>query len=173
VKTIRSAFGRTVNDVVLAAVASGLRELLSERGDDADRAVVPLLVSVSTRHDDGHGVLDNRVSALLYELSVHLSDPVERPEIVHDQMTKLRASHIHEMLEYRPFVPISRGQRVGTAIMSYKENLFFGVTGDYETMPDVGVLATAVPVDVEEFRHRALVRLRREHPNRARADETG
>ena len=62
----------------------------------------------------------------------------------------------HEMLEYRPFVPISHGLRVGTAILSYKGNLFFGVTGDYETMPDVGVLAAAVPTEIEQLRDRAL-----------------
>jgi WS/DGAT/MGAT family acyltransferase len=218
-------FGGTVNDVVLAAVASGYRELLRENADDPGRAVVRSLVPVSTRHDDGHGVLDNRVSALLCELPVHLSDPVERLECVHDQMTKLKASHIsevgevittignlappmvvgqvsriairsihlfgqhslntvttnvpgpqfplyclsHEMLEYRPFVPISHGLRVGTAILSYKGNLFFGVTGDYATVPNVGVLATAIPVDIAELRDRALVRLANKRSSRARS----
>jgi diacylglycerol O-acyltransferase len=217
VKTIRSAFGGTVNDVVLAAVAGGYRKLLLERGDDADQAVVRTLVPVSTRQVDGHGVLDNRVSALLYELPVHLSDPVERLEIVHDQMTELKASHEseaaeavstignlappmiigpltraavrstqrfgqhslntvttnvpgpqfplyclgHEMLEYRPFVPISHGLRVGTAILSYRGKLFFGVTGDYETMPDVGVLADAVPAEIAGLRDRALAQIRK------------
>ena len=37
----------------------------------------------------------------------------------------------HEMLEYLPFAPISHGLRVGTAILSYNGNVFFGVTGDY------------------------------------------
>jgi len=225
VKTIRSAFSGTVNDVVLAAVAGGYRKLLLERGDDVDRAVVRSLVPVSTRHDDGHGVLDNRVSALLYELPVHLSDPLERLEVVHDQMTQLKASHIseagqvvatignfvppmvvgrvsrmairsmhrfgqhslntvttnvpgpqfplyclgREMLEYRPFVPISHGLRVGTAILSYNGRIFFGVTGDYEAMPDVGVLAAAVPADIEELRSRAVVQLRRERTGKKSA----
>ena len=215
VKTIRSAFGGTVNDVVLAAVSGGYRTLLIERGDDADRAVVRSLVPVSTRRDDGHGVLENRVSALLYELPVQIADPVERLQVVHDQMTKLKSSHIseageavttvgnlappmvvgsvsrvairsmhlfgqrslntvttnvpgpqfplyclgHEMLEFHPFVPISHGLRVGTAILSYNGSLFFGVTGDYETMPDVGVLATAVTTGIEDLHDRALLRL--------------
>ncbi len=224
VKTIRSAFGGTVNDVVLAAVTSGYRELLLERGDDADLAVVRSLVPVSTRHDDGHGVVDNRVSALLYELPVHLSDPLERLEAVKYQMSELKTSHIseaaevvttignlappmlvgpftrlalrsaqrfgqqslntvttnvpgpqyplyclgHEMLEYRPFVPISHGLRVGTAILSYNGTLFFGITGDFETMPDVGVLAAAVPRDIEDLRKRALKRLGKGLPKRSR-----
>ena len=75
VKTIRSAFGGTINDVVLAAVSGGYRSLLEARGDDPDHAVVRSLVPVSTRHDSGHGVPDNRVSALLYELPVQISRP--------------------------------------------------------------------------------------------------
>ena len=38
VKVIRNAFGGTVNDVVLAAVSGGYRDLLLARGDDVDHA---------------------------------------------------------------------------------------------------------------------------------------
>jgi hypothetical protein len=71
------------------------------------------------------------------------------------------------MLEYRPFVPISHGLRVGTAILSYNGTLFFGVTGDFETMPDVGVLAAAVPRDIGDLRKRALKRLGKGLPKRS------
>ena len=96
VKTIRTAFGGTVNDIVLAAVAGGYRALLIERGDDVASAVVRSLVPVSTRSADGKGVADNRVSALLYELPVHLDDPVERLESVKAQMSDLKSSGIAE-----------------------------------------------------------------------------
>jgi hypothetical protein len=46
-----------------------------------------------------------------------------------------------EMLEYRPFVPISHGVRVGTAILSYNGRLSFGVTGDLDSAPDVALVA--------------------------------
>ncbi len=217
VRTIRTAFGGTINDVVLAAVSGGYRSLLSSRGDDADDAVVRSLVPVSTRHDNARGIPDNRVSALLYELPVQIADPVERLGLVHDQMTRLKTSHIaeagevvtsignlappmavgpvtkvivrsmqrfgqrslntvttnvpgpqfplyclgHEMREYRPFVPISHGLRVGTAILSYNGRLFFGVTGDDETMPDVGVLAASAAAQIRELRDRARVVLDR------------
>jgi hypothetical protein len=61
----------------------------------------------------------------------------------------------HEMREYRPFVPISHGVRVGTAILSYNGMLFFGVTGDYATMPDIGVLAAGAASGIVELRDRA------------------
>ena len=63
-----------------------------------------------------------------------------------------------EMLEYRPFVPISHGLRVGTAILSYNGRVFFGVTGD-ETVPDVGVLASEAAACVEDLYGRARSRL--------------
>jgi len=228
VRTVRSVFGGTINDIVLAAVSGAYRELLLSRGEDADRAPVRSMVPVSLRHDDGHGVLDNRVSFLLYDLPVQVADPVERLEVVHVQMAELKASHmaeageaitaignlappmvvgplsrmvirsIHllpqrsintvttnvpgpqfplyclgrEMLEYRPFVPISHGVRVSTAILSYNGRLFFGVTGDYTTAPDVSVLASAASAGIEQLRDRALTRLHKTRPGKSRSGTT-
>jgi WS/DGAT/MGAT family acyltransferase len=93
VRVIRTAFGGTVNDVVLAAVSGGYRDLLLARGEDADHAVVRTAVPVSTRHDDGHGVPDNRVSTLLYDLPVDERDPVTRLARVREEMTARKASH--------------------------------------------------------------------------------
>jgi WS/DGAT/MGAT family acyltransferase len=42
-----------------------------------------------------------------------------------------------EMLEYLPFVPLSQGVRIGVAILSYNGQVCFGVTGDYDTVPEV------------------------------------
>lgn len=226
VRTIRAAFGGTINDVVLAAVSGGYRELLLSRDEDADHAVVRSGVPVSMRHDDGHGIPDNRVSTLLYDLPVQVADPVERLELVHDQMSELKTSHMaetgeavttignlappmvvgplsrlairamhqlpqrslntittnvpgpqfplyclgREMLEYRPFVPISHGIRVSTAILSYNGRLYFGITGDYETAPDVDVLATAASKGIEDLRLCAVARLGETSPAASRSD---
>jgi hypothetical protein len=45
---------------------------------------------------------------------------------------------------------------VGTAILSYNGHLFFGVTGDYRTTPDVDVLADATVAGVDDLYERAL-----------------
>ena len=74
VKRVRLRFGGTVNDVVLASVGAGFRELLISRGEDPDDTVVRSLVPVSTRHEDQRGVTTNRVSMLLYELPVHVAE---------------------------------------------------------------------------------------------------
>ena len=56
-----------------------------------------------------------------------------------------------EMLEYRPFVPISHGVRIGTAILSYNGRLAFGVTGDLDTAPDVAVVADGAARSIREL----------------------
>jgi WS/DGAT/MGAT family acyltransferase len=77
VKAVRGAFGVTVNDVVLACVTGGFRDLLGHRGVPVHGRVVRNLVPVSLRPrgDAGAG---NRLSALLGHLPVGLVDPVER-----------------------------------------------------------------------------------------------
>jgi hypothetical protein len=79
----------------------------------------------------------------------------------------------HEMREYWPFVPISHGLRVGTAILSYNKNIYFGVTGDFTTVPDVAVLASAAASGIEELRDRALVAIGEQPRKRARRAKTG
>jgi hypothetical protein len=59
------------------------------------------------------------------------------------------------MTEYRPFVPIGPGVRVGTAILSYDGRLFFGVTGDFDAVPDVDVVARGIVAGIDELLGRA------------------
>jgi diacylglycerol O-acyltransferase len=51
IKTVRKGLGGTFNDVVLASITNGFRELLLSRGEDVDR-VVRTLVPVSVRPRD-------------------------------------------------------------------------------------------------------------------------
>jgi WS/DGAT/MGAT family acyltransferase len=79
VKAAGHAHGATVNDVVLTAVAGGLRELLLARGEElpAD-LVLKVLVPVSLRAETERGSLGNRVGGLLLPLPVGIGDPAER-----------------------------------------------------------------------------------------------
>jgi diacylglycerol O-acyltransferase len=56
-----------------------------------------------------------------------------------------------QMLEAFPFVPIASRLRVGIAIFSYNGMLNFGVTGDYDTAADIGVLARGVEDGMSEL----------------------
>jgi WS/DGAT/MGAT family acyltransferase len=91
VKQVRQALGGTVNDVVLAAITHGFRELLVSRGESVDRGL-RTLVPVSVRQADERGVYNNRVSAMFGELPVGIEDPVKALESIRAQMADLKES---------------------------------------------------------------------------------
>ncbi len=92
VKTIKRELGGTVNDVFLAAISSGFRALLLARGEEPTPSMVPSLVPVSVRNAGEESIYENRVSALVANLPVHLADPVERLAAVRTQLSELKAS---------------------------------------------------------------------------------
>jgi len=63
-----------------------------------------------------------------------------------------------EMLEYLPFVPLSQGLRIGVAIFSYHDMVRFGVTGDFDTMPDIGWFCGRIETGVAELARQAGVK---------------
>ena len=92
VKAVRSALGGTVNDVVLAIVSGGLRDLLEARGERVDDRTVRALVPVSVRRPGERGVYNNRVSAMFAELPVGIADPAARLDSLRAQMDGLKQS---------------------------------------------------------------------------------
>lgn len=50
-----------------------------------------------------------------------------------------------------PYVPIADRVRIGVAIFSYRDTLTFGLTGDYDTAPDLQVLADGISASVAEL----------------------
>ena len=89
---MRSALGGTVNDVVLAAITRGFRDLLLSRGVDVEGKVVRTLVPVSVRSEGERGQYNNRVSGLFPGLPIGIEDPVERLDNIRDQMTAFKSS---------------------------------------------------------------------------------
>jgi WS/DGAT/MGAT family acyltransferase len=77
-KEIKSSLGGTINDVVLAVTASGLRALLQSRGEALPAAGLRAMVPINVRAAGEHLALGNRVSSLYVELPVAGSDPVVR-----------------------------------------------------------------------------------------------
>ncbi len=55
------------------------------------------------------------------------------------------------LLEIIPYVPIATSLRTGVSIFSYSGQLTFGITGDYATTPDIGVLARGIEHGIEEL----------------------
>jgi diacylglycerol O-acyltransferase / wax synthase len=67
------------------------------------------------------------------------------------------------MLEAIPYVPLAGHVRVGVAIFSYDGSLKFGVTGDYDTAPDIRILCEGIEQGMTE-----LLAAGGEAPRRAR-----
>ena len=82
IKSIKQAFGCTVNDVVLGVCTGALRQYLAEGGELPGRPLVATCpVSVRTE-DESPEVGSNRVSAMFVNLPVHEDDPVERLRLI-------------------------------------------------------------------------------------------
>ncbi len=79
VKATAARLGITVNDVVLATAAGGLRKLLLDYDGMADR---PIIASVPTATDKSDRVTGNEISGLSVSLPVHIADPAERARLV-------------------------------------------------------------------------------------------
>jgi len=120
VKTIKNELGGTVNDVVLAAISSGFRTLLLSRGERPEPHMVPSLIPVSTRPPGEEDALGNRVSVMLADLPVHLTEPLERLAVVRAQMSELKTIRAESAAEalvalgrFTPYPLASRVVRLG------------------------------------------------------------
>jgi WS/DGAT/MGAT family acyltransferase len=77
IKSIKNAFGTTVNDVVLAIAGGALRAYLLRNDELPDKSLIAT-VPVSVRDDNDKTLGTNRVSAIFSNLGTDIEDPVER-----------------------------------------------------------------------------------------------
>ncbi|MFP5308645.1 MAG: WS/DGAT/MGAT family O-acyltransferase [Actinomycetes bacterium] len=230
VKTVKNAFGTTVNDVVLAMVADATGRYLRHRGADTDGVWLRAMVPVSVRQSGQEGALGNEVVSVFVSLPMFEMDPVERLEVCHAAMADVKQSHhavgagfligltdfapptIHAMasrlaararlfnflvtnvpgpqipiyclggrlLGAFPFAPLSATQSYAVGLTSIDGWMNFGITADYDAVPDVervtgylkgalaDLLASAEAVDA---RHEAVERDRAARAARRAAAE--
>ena len=83
-QTIKRAYGTTVNDVLLAAVAGGMRSYLMRRGEQPLALKVMVPVSVRSPED----VLGNHISFVFADLPCNEPDPIGRLYQVHASMSR-------------------------------------------------------------------------------------
>jgi WS/DGAT/MGAT family acyltransferase len=202
VQMVRGALGGTVNDVVLASITSGFRELLQSRGEPIER-VLRTLVPVSVRRPGERGTYNNRVSAMFADLPIGIDDPAQRLESIRVQTADLKESKQavagevlttlsgfappmllavgarvagrlpqrsvntgttnvpgpqfpmylsgRRLLESFPYIPLFSHVRLAVAIFSYNGALSFGVSGDYDSTPDIDVLCTGIENGLREL----------------------
>lgn len=56
-----------------------------------------------------------------------------------------------ELQEILPYVPIADRVRIGVAMFSYRDALTFGITADYDSVPDIDVLADGIAKSMAEL----------------------
>lgn len=126
IRAVRKEHGGSFNDVVLACITNGFRELLLARDEDVER-VVRTLVPVSVRARDesgraiGDGTYENKVSAMFAELPVEIEDPALRLAVITDQMKDLKESKqalageaLTSMSGFAPPMLLALGMRLAT-----------------------------------------------------------
>jgi WS/DGAT/MGAT family acyltransferase len=203
VKLARKSLGGTVNDVVLAGITKGFRDLLISRGERVEGRSVRTMVPVSVRAEHERGTFNNRVSSVFVDLPVGLKDAVARLAEIRRQMDGIKESKGavagerlvdlagfsppillaagqrlaasipqqsintvttnvpgpqhplyfagRRMLESAPIIPLAASLRIAVGIFSYDGHLLFGLTGDYDTVPDIDVLRRGIEAGITEL----------------------
>ncbi|HET7516589.1 MAG TPA: wax ester/triacylglycerol synthase family O-acyltransferase [Actinomycetes bacterium] len=82
IKQIAHAHHAKVNDVVLAAVAGGLRQLLARRGEPVDGLALRTMVPISLHHEQAGQASGNQDGAMVVPLPLGEPDPVRRLQLI-------------------------------------------------------------------------------------------
>ena len=123
VQEIKRELGGTVNDIVLAAISGGFRALLLARGEVPERHMVRSLVPVSVRAPGEASMRENRVSAVLADLPVHVAGPAERLAAVEAELRALKTAHEAKAGE----TLITLGRFTPFPFLSWWSRLVFGL----------------------------------------------
>ncbi len=81
-RQIARAHDAKINDVLLAAVAGGLRDLLGSRGEAVDDIVLRAFVPVSLHHEQLGLARGNQTTVIIAPLPIGEPDPVRRLELI-------------------------------------------------------------------------------------------
>jgi len=118
VKTVKNAFGVSVNDVVMAMCAGALRRWPADH-DALPGAPLIAMIPVSIRDPASKGALGNKVSAMLATVPTHVIDPDQRLEIVHaatkiakSQQAAIPQGLVDQISDFAPPALTARAARV-------------------------------------------------------------
>jgi WS/DGAT/MGAT family acyltransferase len=246
-RTIRTAIGGTVNDVVLTILAEGAARYLEYHGTPIDGRPLRIGCPVNVRRKSESGGLGNRVSMMFPEFEATPMDAVARLELVAKETERRKSSgepqalemlmsasdlvppvlmglasglgtaaldtavrllrHAppgmarrfappaainfvatnvpgaqvplflggHRMIDYVGLVPLGANLGYGVAILSYNQNLYFGMIAEPRLMPDVEQMKHFVSEVFEELKaaaqERAAVPAAREQDAPVKAPE--
>ena len=131
IKAIRKSIpGVTINDVVLAVCAGGLRRYLTERGELPVKPLVAMAPISVRGEEEGTG---NQVSAMLVSLATDIENPLDR--LIHiranTQRSKIHAGALpaNKLTEFVPSETLAAASRIYTRTrLGGHHRPFFNVT---------------------------------------------
>jgi diacylglycerol O-acyltransferase / wax synthase len=119
-KTVKNAFGGTVNDVVLAVVSGALGRFLQQRDMDTDGLILRACVPMSVRTQDQRGGAGNRITIMVAPLPVGTPEPTERLAQVRAAMDGVKKSKqavgaetLTKMENFMPPTVLAQAARLG------------------------------------------------------------
>jgi len=125
-RVVKQAFGATVNDVVLAAVAGALGRFLEGRGVRTEGLQLRACVPISVRTAETSGAAGNEITIVTAPLPVGITHPVERLALVRQAMGHLKGSRQAEgakvMTSLENALPpavLARASRIGFSSRLY------------------------------------------------------
>jgi WS/DGAT/MGAT family acyltransferase len=125
-KRVAHAYHAKVNDVVLAAVAGGLRQLLAGRGEDVQELVLRAMVPVSLHHEQPRQARGNKDTVMVVPLWLGEPDPVRRLELIAAE-TAARKHKAHPQVTNGLFRFVAV-QRTSYRLLAHQRSVSLSVT---------------------------------------------
>lgn len=167
IRMIQENLEGTVNDVVVTAVASGLHDLLLNRGETTSNRIVTAMVPVSLRPQSERGSVGNRVANVHAQIPVEIDDLRSFAREVHEHLDQLKSSHQVDatglVMHLGRYVPTVAADRIARAIFHRQRTvetvvtnvpgppapLFFGayeMVAAYPVPPIGGLVRTTIAI---------------------------
>jgi diacylglycerol O-acyltransferase len=201
VREAKRAFGGTINDAVLTAVAGGLHALLKARGEPTKGRELRVMVPVSVRSPAEQGDVGNRVAPAFVDIPIGKMSPRTRQRRVRAATEALKESAmavgadsiialgayappaLHAMaarlvsrgrwfnlvvsnipapqvpmylagarlVASYPAMPLGENCALSIACTSLGGTMAFGLTADWDALPDIEVLARGIEAAFDDL----------------------
>lgn len=86
INVLRKTMEVSVNDIIVAICAGGIRRYLLEKDKLPSQSLVAN-IPISIRAKDEKQEMNNQISSMIVQIATHISDPIERLEYIQEQTT--------------------------------------------------------------------------------------
>lgn len=140
VKAVKTALGTTVNDVIMAIAAGGVRRWLLEHEALPDEPLLAL-VPVSVRTPEQYGTFGNRVGGMVVPLPTNLRESDERLAAARAAM--MTAKQRHEAVPADTLIDATRF--LPPALFAQATKITLGIAGRPGVRPPMNLIVSNVP----------------------------